>query len=297
MRLQALVSRVVCVASVLAMASVAEAQATRTWVSGVGDDVNPCSRTAPCKTFAGAISKTATGGYINVIDPGGFGAVTIVKSITIDGGPFHSGILATGGVNGIIINNASAKVVLRNLSIEGAGTGNFGINVISANSVTVENVDISNFANHGINHNPSGAGAPLLLNNVVVRHSANNAILVQNARATITNSVFQNSFRGIFAGPTGLVTVRDSTLARNTDGVASTDASAVVNIENCMITHNSIGLNISGGGTYRVSNTGILSNSTQGILNGGASFVVSLSGNTLEGNPTPGAFTSTILKQ
>src|SRR5438477_3797204 len=47
------------------------AQATRTWVSGVGDDVNPCSRTAPCKTFAGAISKTAGGGEIDVLDPGG----------------------------------------------------------------------------------------------------------------------------------------------------------------------------------------------------------------------------------
>ena len=56
---------------------VAQAQATRTWVSGVGDDANPCSRTAPCKTFAGAISKTATNGEINAIDSGGFGAVTI----------------------------------------------------------------------------------------------------------------------------------------------------------------------------------------------------------------------------
>ena len=57
------------------------AQATRTWVSGVGDDVNPCSRTAPCKTFAGAISKTAAGGYINCIDPGGFGGVKWVDLI------------------------------------------------------------------------------------------------------------------------------------------------------------------------------------------------------------------------
>src|SRR3712207_2348146 len=61
----------------------ASAQATRTWVSGVGDDANPCSRTAPCKTFAGAISKTANGGEINCLDPGGFGGVTITKSLTI----------------------------------------------------------------------------------------------------------------------------------------------------------------------------------------------------------------------
>ena len=73
-----------CSSSYLPVAgSLAHAQATRTWVSGVGDDANPCSRTAPCKTFAGAISKTAAGGEINVLDPGGFGAVTITKSITI----------------------------------------------------------------------------------------------------------------------------------------------------------------------------------------------------------------------
>src|SRR6201988_543245 len=89
------------------------AQASRTWVSGVGDDANPCSRTAPCKTFAGAISKTATLGYINVLDPGGFGAVTITKSITIDGGPFKPGILASL-TTGIIVNAAGANVVLRN---------------------------------------------------------------------------------------------------------------------------------------------------------------------------------------
>src|SRR6185295_16895979 len=80
----------------LAFASMTQAQATRTWVSGVGDDANPCSRTAPCKTFAGAISKTAVDGEIDALDPGGFGAVTITKSITIDGGPTgEAGILAS----------------------------------------------------------------------------------------------------------------------------------------------------------------------------------------------------------
>jgi hypothetical protein len=65
-------------ASLVALASApAHAQATRTWVSGVGDDVNPCSRTAPCKTFAGAVSKTVTAGEINCLDSGGFcGTVT-----------------------------------------------------------------------------------------------------------------------------------------------------------------------------------------------------------------------------
>src|SRR5438093_8689825 len=93
-----------------AFASMAQAQATRTWVSGVGDDVNPCSRTAPCKTFAGAISKTAAHGEIDVLDPGGFGAVTITKSITIDATPFAGGILAAL-TNGVNVNAGAGDVV------------------------------------------------------------------------------------------------------------------------------------------------------------------------------------------
>ena len=97
----------------------AYAQATRTWVSGVGDDANPCSRTAPCKTFAGAISKTTAGGEIDPLDPGGFGAVTITKSITIDGGEQLASVLVAG-TNGIVINAGAADTVtLRNIRING----------------------------------------------------------------------------------------------------------------------------------------------------------------------------------
>src|SRR5947208_4349132 len=83
---------------VVGLATGAYAQATRTWVSGVGDDVNPCSRTAPCKTFAGAISKTAAGGEIDALDDAGYGAVTITKSLTIDGGGHLASILASGSL-------------------------------------------------------------------------------------------------------------------------------------------------------------------------------------------------------
>src|SRR5687768_2372687 len=112
---------------VLAFAAVAQAQATRTWVSGVGDDVNPCSRTAPCKTYAGAISKTATGGEISVLDPGGYGTLTITKAITVDGGSGAGwGSTLFSSVNGFVINITTNlvtdKVILRNLSINGAGT-------------------------------------------------------------------------------------------------------------------------------------------------------------------------------
>src|SRR6516225_11452892 len=92
-------------------ASSASAQASRTWVSGVGDDVNPCSRTAPCKTFAGAISKTAPGGEIDALDPGGFGALTINKSITIDGGGGQVASVLASGTNGIVVAAGAADVV------------------------------------------------------------------------------------------------------------------------------------------------------------------------------------------
>src|SRR6188508_1656701 len=99
-------------------AAPAQAQATRTWVSGVGDDANPCSRTAPCKTFAGAISKTAGGGEINVLDPGGFGGVTITKSITIRS-TFEAGVLVSGTNAIVIAAGVNDQVILEGLDIEG----------------------------------------------------------------------------------------------------------------------------------------------------------------------------------
>src|SRR5687767_15488928 len=113
-----------CAIFILALSSLAQAQATRTWVSGVGNDENPCSRTAPCKTWAGAISKTAAGGEIDALDPGGFGALTITKSITIEGTTGQGfGSTLAAGVNGIVINDSlsatphTARVNLRNLNL------------------------------------------------------------------------------------------------------------------------------------------------------------------------------------
>src|SRR3984893_10856425 len=116
---------------IVSAAGSASAQATRTWVSGVGSDSNPCSRTAPCATFAGAYSKTAASGEINVLDPGGFGAVTISKSITIRSDHVEAGVLVAG-TNGITINTAGTdRVVLEGLDIDGGGTGLHGVSIIS----------------------------------------------------------------------------------------------------------------------------------------------------------------------
>src|ERR1043165_6794204 len=130
----------------LGITTLAHAQATRTWVSGVGDDANPCSRTAPCKTFAGAISKTQAGGIINCIDPGGFGAVTITKAITIDCTNTKAGVLAVG-TNGINISaNAADAVTIRGIDIEGGpGSGLVGINYIGGGTVHIERCRIFSF--------------------------------------------------------------------------------------------------------------------------------------------------------
>src|SRR6202049_441381 len=107
--------------------NMASAQATRTWVSGVGDDANPCSRTAPCKTFAGAISKTAAGGEIDALDPGGFGAVTITKAITIDGGGGQVASVLVSGTNGIVVAAGATDIVtLCNIQFQGLGPSGNG---------------------------------------------------------------------------------------------------------------------------------------------------------------------------
>src|SRR2546430_1555153 len=143
-------------ATVVLGTTLMSAQATRTWVSGVGDDANPCSRTAPCRTFAGAISKTAAGGEINALDPGGFGAVTITKSIIIDGGNMLAGVLVSG-TNGIVVNAApTARVVLRGLDINGIGTGVNGIRFLAGASLHVERCTIANFTTLGIDVTTGG---------------------------------------------------------------------------------------------------------------------------------------------
>ena len=205
----------------LTFASLGQAQATRTWVSGVGDDVNPCSRTAPCKTFAGAISKTIVGGEISVLDPGGFGAVTISKSITIDGTGALAGILANG-TSGININITEAKdaaksVRIRGLSINGVGTGIHGINVIAANKVTVEDTVIDGFVKTGINV----ASGSVFVRNTTIRNNAGTGINIgTSGQAAITNVslVFNGTS---LAGPNATITwINENVLYGNQNGDA-----------------------------------------------------------------------------
>jgi hypothetical protein len=187
----------------LALASnPAMAQATRTWVSGVGDDANPCSRTAPCKTFAGAISKTAPAGEINVLDPGGFGEVTITKSITIRSDHVEAGVLAAGPTNSINVNAAATdKIVLEGLDIEGAGVGVNGVVINSAATVYIIRSAIRRFTGNGVNMTSSSAGARVFIRDSIINMNGVGGVNVQGNGtgnvASILNTVVDNN--GSFA--------------------------------------------------------------------------------------------------
>lgn len=210
----------------------ANAQATRTWVSGVGDDANPCSRTAPCKTFAGAISKTATGGEINVLDPGGFGAVTITKSITISSERFEAGVLVSG-TNGIVVSApTNANVILRGLDFEGLGTGLSAIKALSVGTLTVERCTINNFTQKGIEFTPSSASA---------------ATAQLYVRDTIVRNNVGASSGGIHVAPGANVT-------------------ASAEIDNCKLTNNQFGLRVEDNSTVTSNNTIASGNAGAGFI-------------------------------
>lgn len=169
----------------------AQAQASRTWVSGVGDDANPCSRTAPCKTFAGAISKTASKGVISVLDPGGFGAVTITKSISIIANFPHGSILAAG-TNGVVVNAASTdRVVLDGLDIDGIGTGLNGISIVGGGSVVVRRTSIRNFTGNGVNL-AGTSGARLLVQDSNISFNGG-GVQVAGASGVSNNAIIDRS--------------------------------------------------------------------------------------------------------
>jgi len=252
------------------VAAPASAQATRTWVSGVGDDANPCSRTAPCKTFAGAISKTATGGEINVLDPGGFGAVTITKSITISSEGFEAGVLVSG-TNAIIISaTTSSFVVLRGLDIEGLGTGLDGIRVIGGlGSLHIEKCTINRFNGtngNGINIAPTTAGTTkVYITDTIVRNNGQGSgggIFVNpgagvTVKAQLDNVRLENNLFGLKVQGSSVVNVNNSFAASNVNagfsGIAGT-----LNIERSESTNNATGVVCTG--TVRLGNTTVTDN-------------------------------------
>jgi len=192
----------------------AHAQSIHTWVSGVGDDANPCSRTAPCRTFMGVSSKTGVGGLISVIDPGGFGAISIGRSLSIVADPATATVTVSGNANAVTISaGASDDVVLSGLTLQGSGGAQIGIRVVSARSVTIRNCNISGFQSAGI---AVEGNVKVFVSDCTV--SGNAAGVLAKAGATVLNriAVVQNAGSGVRADGSGAaITVNAVTVVNN----------------------------------------------------------------------------------
>jgi hypothetical protein len=290
----------------------ANAQATRTWVSGVGDDVNPCSRTAPCKTFAGAISKTAAGGEINCLDPGGFGAVSINKSLTINCIYTEGGMLAGG--NGISINDTlgptpgQSVIFLRGLDIFGVNPPSNGVRIVQAAVVHIEDSTIRRFNasnSVGVSFVPNNANARLFITNTTIAENGSagtgGGIDVRPASVGSSASVVLNNVRVINNANNGIradstngainIVMEDSNVSGNVQGISvqGTTNNLRMMINDSTFAHNSGFGIIANGGTavLRVGDSTITGNTT-GVQASGGALINSYGDNRLESNPTAG---------
>jgi hypothetical protein len=294
----------------------AHAQATRTWVSGVGNDADPCSRTAPCKTFAGAIVKTATNGEINCLDPGGFGAVTITKSITISCEVGTAGVLVSG-TNGIVVSvGASDIVYLRGIDFEGVTLGLSGINFIGAGVLHVQHCLIRGFnsgAAAGINFAPNGA-SELYVSDSFVTDNGTGAtgagILIRPTGSAGVNALLnqvhaENNSLGIkvdSTAGTGTVnlTVVDSVSSGNTNADISAITTPGTGTANVMINRASLSASVAGlrsdgaTTTVRIGNSVIFGNVT-GVVSANSGVLQSYGNNQLNGNTTDGTMPTILL--
>jgi hypothetical protein len=311
--------------ALVAYSQPAAAQATRTWVSGVGDDVNPCSRTAPCKTFAGAISKTIAGGEISTLDPGGFGAVTITKSISItNDNSGEAGILASS-TNGIIINAAATDVInIRGVVIDGApptAPGLNGIRFLAGGALHVQNCVIKNFRaaapnGHGVLIAPTAGTVKVFMNDCVI---SNNGTGTTGAgiqfrptgsaaiRAVLKRLLVEDNTSGIHVdtgGSTGAshVTISDSVVTASAfSGIAIVSNAAAltrVAIERTLSTYNSTGINSIGTAAIALLGTSVVTGNTTGLAFSGGGQIFSYQNNHINGNfTTEGAPSGTLTPQ
>jgi len=272
-------------------ADTASAQATRTWVSGVGDDANPCSRTAPCKTFVGAISKTAAGGEIDALDPAGFGVLTITKSITIDGNGMLASALAAG-TTGFVINAGAADVItIRNLSINGVGTGLNGLVFNSGAALHLENVSIFGFTMQGISFAPAAA-AILMMKNVSVTNNGAGILIGMLGQAVMSKSLVFACNTGLHTQNTARATVHDTTIVGNATVGVFAEGTSQISMDHGIIANNGVG--VQADSTVRLSEV-MVGHNTTGLAGVG---VASFGNNRIAaGNGTNGAPTTTLLQQ
>jgi hypothetical protein len=255
-------------------------QASRTWVSGVGDDANPCSRTAPCKTFAGAISKTAAGGEIDALDPAGYGAVTITKAITIDGGGGQVASVLVAGTNGIVVQaGPSDVVILRNLRFNGIGSGINGIRFLSGKDLNVEDCYIFGFTTNGIDVALNqGTQATVHVFRTTIKNVGQAGIRVTNAiapsvKVAINFSQIALDNIGVEAASHSSVEINNTMISASaSDGVkadSTTGADSLVDVSHCEVVNGNNGLTSTAGSivigdTTIAYNTGTAFNKTTG---------------------------------
>ncbi|MFL6231259.1 MAG: hypothetical protein ACJ741_21000 [Pyrinomonadaceae bacterium] len=293
------VKALTCAIFILALSSLAHAQ-TRTWVSGVGDDLNPCSRTAPCKTFAGAISKTSANGEIDCLDPGGFGTVTITKSIVIDGttGAGFGSILAAG-TNGVNVNDSatatpnSIVVMLKNLSINGAFTGFDGVRFISGKQLFVEGCHIFGFRGNSTNSdgietalNSAAVTFALHVKDTKIENCTGDGIR-QGITAGTLNASYDNlrlagNAKGLEATG-GTANISNSVIDNNTSNGLAASGGAVINADNNVVTSNGTGISSATASTVRINSNAVHRNTT-GLSN--SATMQSCSNNKVYGNTT-----------
>ena len=302
---------------VMITATPAQAQATRTWVSGVGDDVNPCSRTAPCKTFAGAISKTATNGEISCLDPGGFGAVTITKSISIVCDYTNGGILAAS-TTGVLVNTpANSIVTLKGLNIECAATGIHGIRILGSGVIVhVHKAQVRNCrgGGSGITVNSTSGLTDLYVADSYITDNGTSAVTggitltpsgTANVNLTVNRVQLENNSSGIRAnssGTSGFIRgiVRDSLVSGSGfTGIEATTTASVTSlmVDRVAIVNNTTGMSTNGAqAQLLVKTSSVTANDTGLLVTSGAIF--SYKDNSVNGNlVADGAFTSQITPQ
>jgi hypothetical protein len=286
----------------LVCSSLAQAQATRTWVSGVGDDANPCSRTAPCKTFAGTYSKTAAGGEIDALDPGGYGGVTISKAMTIDGAGTQASIL-NAGANGVIVNaGVNDIVILRNLSINGVGTGLNGIRYLTGKALHVEHCAISGVTNNGIDVNFTAVAGQLHVKDTEIRNCAAAGIKLLSTtgqmEASIDHARVENCATGLDVNTHSRAMVSNSVFSHNSGAgmiAQAKDGDAELSVETTVISYNNVGIQSGGGNAgpvVRISSVTVMNNEN-GLLTFEGT-IVSFGNNKVEGNTTNGSASSTV---
>lgn len=301
--------------SILAVSIIATgaamAQATRTWVSGVGDDANPCSRTAPCKTFAGAISKTITGGEIDNLDAGGFGALTITKSITIDGGGGGIASVLVSGTPGITIAAGTGAVVtLRNLNLQGinqSGSGGTnGIVLLSAAALHIEHCAIMGFSGDGIDVTPSSQpanGTQVFIEDTVSQDNGGNGLTVlasgTDVHVSVVNSRFTNNSNGVVAEDYSRVSAHNSDSHGNANegflANAATGTTVISLSDTAAYDNGGSGLQAGGAApsAIRIEHVSLYSNA-EGITIGANGTVASFGNNY---NTNPGAPNQTLTPQ